>query len=193
MARSKKSTRQLNTNNDVINLEEARSKRHAEREAKRKKKFKIKAKKRSLIEPSEAEDLVDDRNSKETSIGNKNKKHKKHKKYKSPRKVKKPKKELSPRQKKQRRRKLILSLLIVVVFVAVLGASIFEIIDLKTEQRKLKQEAIKLTEQKKELEDEAKNKDNLDYIEQQARKQLHLILPGEILYVMPDDEKEEEK
>ncbi|MEG0919640.1 MAG: septum formation initiator family protein [Anaerovoracaceae bacterium] len=186
MARSKKTTRQLNTNSDVINLEEARSKRHAQREAKRKKKFKIKAKKRKTIEPSEGEDVADQIGTSEFS---KTRKTKKNKKQKRPKKVK---KELSPRKKKQRKKRLILSAVIVVVFIAVLGASIFEIIDLKNQQRKLKQEAVKLTEQKEKLEEEAKNKDNLDYIEQQARKQLRLIMPGEILYVMPDGEKEEE-
>ena len=52
---------------------------------------------------------------------------------------------------------------------------------LQIEQEELKKE-------RDELKEEAKNVKSLDYIEQQARKQLHLVLPGEILYVLPESE-----
>ena len=42
-----------------------------------------------------------------------------------------------------------------------------------------------------ELEEELTRVDETDYIEQQAREQLHMIKPGEILYLLPaHDDKE---
>ncbi|MEG0291646.1 MAG: septum formation initiator family protein [Anaerovoracaceae bacterium] len=99
---------------------------------------------------------------------------------------------LTPRQKKQRARKVLLYLIIALVLVLGIGVSSYKIFKLKAEERQLKAEQIKLKTELSELQREAANKDNKNYIEQQARKQLHLIMPGEILYVLPEENSGDE-
>jgi cell division protein FtsB len=65
------------------------------------------------------------------------------------------------------------------------------VISLKMEERELLQQQRELEARKAELEEELTQVDETDYIEQQAREQLHMIKPGEILYLLPDhDDKE---
>jgi cell division protein FtsB len=42
-----------------------------------------------------------------------------------------------------------------------------------------------LTEKQAELKNELSQLDNEEYIEQEARSELHMIFPGEIMYVIP--------
>lgn len=83
--------------------------------------------------------------------------------------------------------RLILTIIIVVVLV-VLGLSVKNIVDLKLEQKTLKQESAQLKAEKQKLEEELKSVNDLDYIEEQARTQLNMIKPGEILYITEDQE-----
>jgi cell division protein FtsB len=65
------------------------------------------------------------------------------------------------------------------------------VVTLKMEERELLQQQRELEARKAELEEELTQVDETDYIEQQAREQLHMIKPGEILYLLPDhDDKE---
>lgn len=81
---------------------------------------------------------------------------------------------------------------IAIVVVAVVGVSIKGIVDLKIEQRELEARKAQLIEQRLQLQEELKNINNLDYIEEQARIQLKLIMPGETLYIIEQDEEEKE-
>ena len=65
------------------------------------------------------------------------------------------------------------------------------IVGLKMEERELLQEQRDLEARKAELEEELTRVDETDYIEQQARQQLHMIKPGEILYLLPEHDEEE--
>ena len=40
---------------------------------------------------------------------------------------------------------------------------------------------------------ELENVNNPEYIEQQARSQLRLVMPGEVLYILPPDNAQEEE
>ena len=83
--------------------------------------------------------------------------------------------------------------------ILVIGVIIFTVINIKTivnlhiENRQLK-ESIRINEEKKaDKEKELKNVNDPDYIEDQARKQLRMIKPGEQIYIIDkNSEKEDE-
>lgn len=81
---------------------------------------------------------------------------------------------------------------IVVVLIAVLGMSVKNIFSLRAEQKALKEANEALAVEKESLEEELKNVNDQDYIEEQARIQLKLIKPGEILYILDNEKKDSE-
>lgn len=99
----------------------------------------------------------------------------------------------TPKKKKKKmkinRGRLILTA-IVLVMIAVVGMSVKNIFDLRAEQEELKQQKKNLLQEEQSLKEELKNVNDLDYIEEQARIQLRMIKPGEILYINDDDLKE---
>ena len=78
------------------------------------------------------------------------------------------------------RRNLIIVLLL-------LAASVRNIVKLELENRRLKHKQKELIEQRKELKIELRNVNSKEYIEEQARKQLRLVDPDEILFVFPNE------
>lgn len=89
-----------------------------------------------------------------------------------------------------KRKKAIIKLIktvIVVIIIAVLGMSVKNILMLTMENKKLEQQYKELSSEKEALEDELKNVNDKDYIEEQARIQLRLIKPGEIIYILQDE------
>ena len=82
---------------------------------------------------------------------------------------------------------------IMIILIAVLGMSVKNIFDLRAEQKALSEENKSLAVEKESLEEELKNVNDKDYIEEQARIQLKLIKPGEILYIFDDEKKEDTK
>lgn len=98
------------------------------------------------------------------------------------------KKPLSPRMKKKRNRRRLMIAVIVLFLAVTVGGIGVKIVYLKMENKNLRVEQEALIEKRKALKTEKKNVNSLDYIEQKAREQLHLVLPGEILYVLPQDE-----
>ncbi|MGF6376374.1 cell division protein DivIC [Clostridiales Family XIII bacterium PM5-7] len=92
------------------------------------------------------------------------------------------------RKKRVRVNKVRIVLTIVgILLVVFLGLSIKNIFDLRAEQAQLKKENEMLTSEKKDLKQELKNVNDLEYIEEQARMQLKLIMPGEILYILEEE------
>ena len=85
--------------------------------------------------------------------------------------------------------RLILTV-IVVILIAVVGMSIKNVFDLRAEQKSLQEENQNLLQQQEALEAELENVIDLEYIEEQARIQLRMIKPGEILFVL---DKEQDK
>ena len=93
----------------------------------------------------------------------------------------------APKKKKVRiNRGRIALTVIVLVLIAVVGVSVKNIFDLRAEQKELTETKKELASEKAALEEELKNINDLDYIEEQARIQLRLIKPGEILYILDD-------
>ena len=87
--------------------------------------------------------------------------------------------------------RMVLTIL-VVVLVLVLLMSVRGIFALRAEQKALKEQNEALLLEKETLKDELKNVSDKEYIEEQARIQLKLIKPGEILYILDDDKEKEE-
>jgi len=78
---------------------------------------------------------------------------------------------------------VIIALIVIVIYA-------YNVIAVEMYQNQIEAEKQQLTEQKIKLEDELKNVRDPKYIEQQARAQLRMIFPGEILYILPEKPKE---
>ena len=87
------------------------------------------------------------------------------------------------------RTRVLLLIVIAVVFV-VFAFSVKNIVDLHREQAELKAEQRTLTERKEDLEAELKSINESNYIEEQARTQLNMVMPGETLYITEDEGEE---
>ena len=100
----------------------------------------------------------------------------------------KPKKK---RKKKRLWRRTLIYMGIICIIFLLAGLSVYKIIDLKLEENRLEGQRQELIKEQKKLKEELKNVNDPEYIEQQARKQLKLIMPGETLYVLPDEKDPE--
>ena len=92
---------------------------------------------------------------------------------------------------KRRRRKLVTLVLVIAVFAVLANMFGKDIIRLKAENRALKKQQIALEKQRDELQEELKNTNSQEYIREQARKQLKLLNPGEILFTFEEEQPEE--
>ena len=97
---------------------------------------------------------------------------------------------MTARRKKKIVRNRIRLLIIAAILVVVFGFSIYKIISLNVERIKLRNEQTKLLEQKKEYKKESENVNSLEYVEKKAREDLKLVLPGEIIYSIPNGKDE---
>ena len=88
-------------------------------------------------------------------------------------------------QRRKKRRMLIIILLAFVLMATMCGR---DIIRLKAENAELKKQQVSLEKERDELKEELKNTGESEYIREQARKQLRLLNPGEILFTFEDDE-----
>jgi len=79
---------------------------------------------------------------------------------------------------------VIIALIVIVIYA-------YNVIAVEMYQSQVEAENQQLLEQKIKLEEELKNVRDPKYIEQQARTQLKMIFPGEILYILPEKEKGE--
>jgi cell division protein DivIC len=92
------------------------------------------------------------------------------------------------RKRKRRNPKRTRALVIAVIIVVALFASARNVITLRMEHSKLEKENEELRTERDEKKQELENVNSRKYIEQQAREQLKLINPDEILFVFEDEE-----
>ena len=78
---------------------------------------------------------------------------------------------------------------VVIVLIGVTSFSVKRIVALKIEQNQLRREQASLKAKKEKL----KHIDSESYIEEQARKQLNMIKPGEIIYMIEKDKSKNKK
>jgi cell division protein DivIC len=91
------------------------------------------------------------------------------------------------RKLKKVSRNIFIALMMVLVVLSIAGISIFRIIDLKIEEHQLLAQQEALISEKEKLTEQLANVNNPEFIEQEARKQLKLIMPGETLYILKDE------
>lgn len=93
------------------------------------------------------------------------------------------------RKKKRRasRRKVII--LTIMLVSLIIGNPLRNYISLKIENHRLRQRNEQLILQRSKLQEEYNNIDNREYVEKQAREQLRLANPEEIIFVFPEGEK----
>ncbi len=89
-------------------------------------------------------------------------------------------------RRKRNRRRLMVGIFVVFV-IGVVGFSIGNIISLKSEQAAVRKEAEELKQEKEKLEKQIDNISDLENLEDEARNQLRLIMPGEKLYMFPEE------
>lgn len=89
----------------------------------------------------------------------------------------------------KRRKSIIIGLLAFFLIAGVLGK---DIVRLKAENRALRKEQAALEKQRDELMEELKTVDDQEHIREQARKQLRLLNPGEILFTFDEDGEDED-
>lgn len=92
----------------------------------------------------------------------------------------------SPRSAKRR----LIFCAVFVLVAALVISSVYNLVKLKVEQDRVAGELEALRQEKAELEAELLRVDDPDYIEQQARELLHMIYPGEVLYLIKESEKD---
>ncbi|QAT41779.1 FtsB family cell division protein [Aminipila luticellarii] len=93
--------------------------------------------------------------------------------------------ELSERKVNKRNRKRLIYLCVILGIMLVIGVSIFHVFSLQREYKNIAAQNKALKEQRQDLTEELGNVNNPEYIEQQARQQLKMVKPGEVLYVLP--------
>ncbi|MBK5245814.1 MAG: cell division protein FtsL [Peptostreptococcaceae bacterium] len=79
---------------------------------------------------------------------------------------------------------VIIALIVIVIYA-------YNVIAVEMYQSQVETENQQLLQQKIKLEEELKNVRDPKYVEQQARTQLRMIFPGEILYILPEKNKGE--
>ena len=84
---------------------------------------------------------------------------------------------------------LALAVVLVIIAAALVGRSIYRIIELQKEKARAQAELEELKQKIELLESELKRVSSDEYIEQQARTQLKMIFPGETLYIVVPAEK----
>ncbi len=93
---------------------------------------------------------------------------------------------------KNLQRRIVYGLVFIVIGV-IIGVSVYNVISLKMEEAAAQAQLEALEAEKTVLEEELSYVDSEEYIEQQAREQLRMILPGETLYVLRNKDKTEDE
>lgn len=91
--------------------------------------------------------------------------------------------------RKKVRRKFLIALLIIALFASLATMCGRDIIRLKAENRALKNRQKELEEERDKLKQEVESAGDREYVQDQARKQLRLLNPGELLFTFDEEEK----
>lgn len=92
----------------------------------------------------------------------------------------------------RRKRFRFLYAVIILAVAVILGLSVYNIISLNVEKRVILNEQHELQKKKDALKKELSELNSPEYIRQQAREQLKLIMPGEKLFIMSKDKDKQE-
>lgn len=89
------------------------------------------------------------------------------------------------KRRQQRRRVILVMILMVLVAGGLAVRGLYRMVALNMEKAETAKELAALEQQLGELQNELTQVNSDEYVEQQARIQLHMIRPGEVLYVVP--------
>lgn len=95
-------------------------------------------------------------------------------------------------RRQQRRRKSLSILALILIFAVLFTMCGREIVKLKAENYALRKQQAELKAERDRLAEELKTVSDKEYIKDQARKQLRLLDPGEIMFLFDEDEAQEE-
>ena len=105
---------------------------------------------------------------------------------------------MSERKKRQRQlgmgkitKMIILILLIWAIAFAAL--QVYNMYRINADYKKVLIENTKLKKERESLKEKLKHVNEPEYIEQQAREQLKMVKPGEVMYILPQNETKDEK
>ena len=90
---------------------------------------------------------------------------------------------------RKRRRKVLGVLLIIALFATLATMCGKDIVKLNAENIALKKQQKELEEERDRLREEVKNSGDREYVQDQARKQLRLLNPGELLFTFEEEEE----
>jgi cell division protein FtsB len=105
-------------------------------------------------------------------------------------KVRKTKSVVTQRQAGKKARRRMVYFVILLAILGIVAASVVNIISLRLAKAETLKEQQALLEERARLERTYSQVNSPEYIEQQARQQLKMIKPGEILYVLPEMDKQ---
>jgi len=92
---------------------------------------------------------------------------------------------LSQRRQAKRRRFAIICTAIILLLAAIIATACINLWKLNKERIEAEAELDTLNKKQAEMENELSQIESSEYIEQEARAELHMILPGETMYVIP--------
>ena len=92
-------------------------------------------------------------------------------------------------RRRKRRRKILGIILIIAAFATLATMCGRDIIRLKSENIALQRQQKELEEERDRLRKEVESAGDREYVQDQARKQLRLLNPGELLFTFEDEEK----
>ena len=81
----------------------------------------------------------------------------------------------------------ITALVVIGILIVIVGISVTRIILLKHDLHEAQKQQEEYTEEKQQLEEDMQEINDLQYLEEQARDQMRLIKPGEMLYIFPEE------
>ena len=97
--------------------------------------------------------------------------------------------EAAARRSKALKKYVVIVVAVFVVMLALFGKLVIQIRDLKEAKDQAQKNLDALQQQIDELEATLENVSSPEYIESQARSQLHMIYPNEVMYIVEDDQQ----
>ena len=105
---------------------------------------------------------------------------------------------MSERKKRQRQSGMgkitkMIILILLIWAIAFAALQVYNKYRINADYKKVLIENTKLKKERESLKEELKHVNEPEYIEQQAREQLKMVKPGEVMYILPQNETKDDK
>ncbi len=94
-----------------------------------------------------------------------------------------------PNKKMVLNKKKLIRTLVFFVLIVLFAVYCYNLISVKLEERALLEENERLLEEKNSIEKEIENVNTPEYMEEKAREKLKMVMPGEIVFLIPEEDK----